>query len=41
MDNSSTLTAANAATPLGVSGFTFADLHEPDRLAALYDRFCE
>jgi NADPH-dependent glutamate synthase beta subunit-like oxidoreductase/NAD(P)H-flavin reductase len=28
-------------TPLGVSGFTFADLHEPERLASLYERFCE
>ena len=26
---------------LGVSGYTFADLHDPDRLASLYDRFCE
>src|SRR5688500_6756402 len=32
---------ADAAAPLGVSGFTFADLHDPDRLAALYERFCE
>jgi hypothetical protein len=30
-----------AATPLGVPGYTFADLHEPERLASLYDRFCE
>jgi NADPH-dependent glutamate synthase beta subunit-like oxidoreductase/NAD(P)H-flavin reductase len=28
-------------TPLGVPGYTFADLHQPDRLASLYDRFCE
>jgi NADPH-dependent glutamate synthase beta subunit-like oxidoreductase/NAD(P)H-flavin reductase len=27
--------------PLGVPGYTFADLHEPDRLASLYERFCE
>ena len=26
---------------LGVPGYTFADLHEPERLASLYDRFCE
>ncbi len=26
---------------LGIGGFTYADLHEPERLAALYDRFCE
>jgi NAD(P)H-flavin reductase/NADPH-dependent glutamate synthase beta subunit-like oxidoreductase len=30
-----------ADTPLGVPGYTFADLHEPDRLASLYERFCE
>jgi NADPH-dependent glutamate synthase beta subunit-like oxidoreductase/NAD(P)H-flavin reductase len=30
-----------AATPLGVSGFSFADLHDSDRLASLYERFCE
>ena len=27
--------------PLGISGFTHADLHEPAALASLYDRFCE
>jgi len=27
--------------PLGVAGFTYADLHEPERLASLYERFCE
>src|SRR3954447_23546339 len=30
-----------ASTPLGVPGYTFADLHEPERLASLYNRFCE
>src|SRR5207344_2209448 len=30
-----------ATAPLGVSGYTFADLHQPERLASLYDRFCE
>ena len=30
-----------ASTALGVSGYAFADLHEPDRLASLYERFCE
>ena len=30
-----------ATTALGVPGYTFADLHEPERLASLYDRFCE
>jgi NADPH-dependent glutamate synthase beta subunit-like oxidoreductase/NAD(P)H-flavin reductase len=33
------MTAAQA--PLGVSGYTFADLHDPERLASLYERFCE
>src|SRR5260221_13929374 len=28
-------------TTLGVSGYTFADLHDPERLASLYERFCE
>ena len=26
---------------LGISGYTFADLHDSERLASLYDRFCE
>jgi NADPH-dependent glutamate synthase beta subunit-like oxidoreductase/NAD(P)H-flavin reductase len=26
---------------LGVRGYTFADLHDPERLASLYERFCE
>src|SRR4051795_9023824 len=30
-----------ATAPLGVPGYSFADLHEPERLASLYDRFCE
>src|SRR3954468_5385474 len=30
-----------ALAELGVPGYTFADLHEPERLASLYDRFCE
>jgi hypothetical protein len=30
-----------ALSALGVPGYTFADLHEPERLASLYDRFCE
>jgi NADPH-dependent glutamate synthase beta subunit-like oxidoreductase/NAD(P)H-flavin reductase len=30
-----------AATPLGIPGFSFDDLHDPDRLASLYERFCE
>ena len=27
--------------PLGLPGFSFDDLHSPERLAALYERFCE
>ncbi len=27
--------------PLGLPGFSFDDLHAPERLAALYERFCE
>ncbi len=41
MDSSSTTHAATAATPLGVPGYTFGDLHDPERLASLYERFCE
>jgi NADPH-dependent glutamate synthase beta subunit-like oxidoreductase/NAD(P)H-flavin reductase len=36
-----TPTAATAATTLGIPGYTFGDLHEPERLASLYERFCE
>ena len=32
---------AAAADPLGLPGFTFADLHRPARLRDLYDRFAE
>ncbi|MGC4085024.1 MAG: hypothetical protein QM736_23635 [Vicinamibacterales bacterium] len=27
--------------PMGIPGFTYADLHDCDRLASLYERFCE
>ena len=27
--------------PLGIDGFTYADLYEPSRLRDLYDLFCE
>ncbi|MGE3956596.1 MAG: FAD-dependent oxidoreductase [Vicinamibacterales bacterium] len=27
--------------PLGIPGYTYADLYEAERLASLYDRFCE
>jgi NADPH-dependent glutamate synthase beta subunit-like oxidoreductase/NAD(P)H-flavin reductase len=30
-----------ATSSLGVSGYSFGDLHDPERLASLYDRFCE
>ena len=30
-----------ASMELGVPGYTFADLHHPERLASLYERFCE
>ena len=32
---------ATSATGLGISRYTFGDLHDPDRLASLYERFCE
>jgi NADPH-dependent glutamate synthase beta subunit-like oxidoreductase/NAD(P)H-flavin reductase len=34
-------TETTPETALGVSGYTFADLHDPPRLASLYERFCE
>ena len=30
-----------ATTALGLPGYTFADLHDPERLASLSERFCE
>ena len=41
MQNTETKPPVSAEALLGVAGFTFADLHEPERLASLYDRFCE
>src|SRR5262249_28695089 len=32
---------AVSASALGVPGYSFSDLHDPDRLASLYERFCE
>jgi NADPH-dependent glutamate synthase beta subunit-like oxidoreductase/NAD(P)H-flavin reductase len=32
---------ATPATTLGIPGFTFNDLHDAERLACLYKRFCE
>ena len=26
---------------MGVAGYTFGHLHDPERLASLYERFCE
>ena len=36
--------AESAAAPgiaLGVAGYAFTDLHDPDRLASIDERFCE
>src|SRR4029077_5158369 len=41
MNPGSGLPAVAASTDLGVPGYTFADLHDPERLASLYERFCE
>ncbi len=41
MSLSPTLLTATATTKLGVPGYTFGDLHDPERLASLYERFCE
>src|SRR5579862_4995605 len=41
MSLSSAFPGAAASTELGVAGYTFADLHVPERLASLYERFCE
>ena len=41
MNPSSGLPAVAASTDLGVAGYTFADLHDSERLASLYERFCE
>src|SRR5262245_59499018 len=30
-----------SASALGLPGYSFSDLHEPERLASLYERFCE
>src|SRR5205823_90998 len=40
-DRISTMAAHTADASLGVSGYTFADLHDPERLASLYERFGE
>ena len=35
------LGSLSAHTPLGISGYTFADLHDAERLRSLHDRFFE
>jgi NADPH-dependent glutamate synthase beta subunit-like oxidoreductase/NAD(P)H-flavin reductase len=35
------MTVLSHDTPLGIPGYTFADLHQPERLASLHERFCE
>src|SRR4029079_8435567 len=40
MDSSSAMSNASFSE-LGIPGYSFADLHEPERLASLHDRFCE
>jgi NADPH-dependent glutamate synthase beta subunit-like oxidoreductase/NAD(P)H-flavin reductase len=35
------MTVLSPDTRLGIPGYTFADLHDPYRLASLYERFCE
>jgi NADPH-dependent glutamate synthase beta subunit-like oxidoreductase/NAD(P)H-flavin reductase len=32
---------AVASDALGIPGYSFADLHDPERLSSLYERFCE
>src|SRR5262245_11905472 len=41
MERRPIVSLASSETSLGIPGFTFADLHDPDRLASLYDRFTE
>ncbi len=41
MDSRPPTAAAAPTTRLGVAGYTFADLHDPERLESLYARFCE
>ena len=39
--NPSSVSGPAASIELGIPGYAFADLHEPERLASLYERFCE
>src|SRR5437870_2442012 len=41
MDAHSPVPASTADMPLGIPGYTYAELYEPSRLQSLYERFCE
>jgi NADPH-dependent glutamate synthase beta subunit-like oxidoreductase/NAD(P)H-flavin reductase len=41
MEIAAPVSLVSHATPLGIPGFTFSDLHEPEQLSSLYERFCE
>jgi NADPH-dependent glutamate synthase beta subunit-like oxidoreductase/NAD(P)H-flavin reductase len=41
MSTNSDFGTATPTTTLGVPGYLFRDLHDPERLASLYERFCE
>src|ERR1700676_5342239 len=41
MDSLSAMSDPSSASPLGIAGYAFSDLHEPERLASLHERFCE
>src|SRR5260370_426699 len=41
MSPSPTLPTATPTTELGVPGYVFGNLRDPERLASLYERFCE
>jgi NADPH-dependent glutamate synthase beta subunit-like oxidoreductase/NAD(P)H-flavin reductase len=41
MSPTPTLPTATPTTELGVPGYIFGNLHDPERLASLYERFCE
>jgi NADPH-dependent glutamate synthase beta subunit-like oxidoreductase/NAD(P)H-flavin reductase len=41
MDSLFAMSEPTSASSLGIPGYAFSDLHEPERLASLYERFCE
>src|SRR5271169_3253963 len=41
MDSLFAMSDPSSTSSLGVPGYSFSDLHEPERLASLYERFCE